>query len=219
MLPILFASCVLAQDKGNDPDKALKERLAQTVSMSFDHVPLQELVRFVEEFSGEELPFFLDPVEVKADSIFVSVAASASLDEILKQELGKQGLIHLVWNGIVVVTTAKGAKNFENVDWCGLAAKKLEGRMELSRKLGEVCEFDWSPYDPKKALEVLSKAGKVSIDASALSGDLAQEEKKDLLYPKKTTLRGALVCLSRATGITFEIAGDGLVAKPPKTKR
>jgi len=59
----------------------------------------------------------------------------------------------------------------------------------------------------------------VPIESGALKGLEIKIEKRGMLSPKKTTLRGALSFLARTTGITYEITkAGGLIAKPPPRK-
>lgn len=221
----LFVGVALAgavQDPAKQLDKEVETLLDTKVGVDMRDALLEHFIAFIEPLFDLKVPFYIDPVEVKKpDEILINATAAGALRDILKESLKTKDLVYRVWNGAIVVTTEKGMKDFEKPEWSGLSLKEIEGRKDkdLGGKLGAVHEFDWSPFDPKKALEVLSKASGLAIDTAGIDSMKPAEENKHLLYPRKTTLYGALVCLSRTTGITFEATKDGrLVARLPKPK-
>jgi hypothetical protein len=223
MVGLLMVCALLVQGDARKLNEHVEQRLlAVRMSVSFKDVPLTQWAAFVESMVGEALPFYIDPAEVKEpDKVTISASENdKAAGDVLKSSLATRGLAHRIWNGVIVVTTEKGAKEFDKPDWCGLDLKALADRKALVAELNTAHTFEWSPFDPRKAVEVLAKESGVAIDAGALASMKPSEENEYLLFPRKTTLFGALACLSRSTGITFEATKDGkLVARPPKEKK
>jgi len=214
---MLLAS-VLPQD--GSPEKKIQELLNRkfdwNATEGFD---LSSYVSIVQGFYCEGLQIFMDPVAVPepARLTFVLKASDGlTVGEALNRDLKSKGLRFVIWEGIVVITTDKGKEDFEKPDWSGLSVKALEGRRGLSEKLNAPCDFRISPFDPKKALELLSKTSEVPIDATRIPEELPSKYRGRLLHPAKASLRVALICFSRATGITFEATEKGLAAVPSK---
>jgi len=210
-----------AQEKVGDLEKALDKTLSMRIDSSMENVALEDYISFLETFLQQKLACFIDTAEVRDPSqILITSDGKDTLLEVLRKNLKTVDLVPITWEGVVVVTTAKGAAQFKDADWCGLSAKALAPHAGLRKILDTVFDFDWSPFDPKKGLEILSKKSGVAVDASRLSGDDAKNPDKHLLYPRKVALRTALVCLARVTGITYEVGKDGtLTALPPKKQK
>lgn len=207
MVAVLLA-LALAQEKEEDLNRHAAALMSSQVQIALSEVSLTTVIAFVEGFLEEKLPFYIDPLAVKnVEELLVSYSGGDKLDLVLRSMLAPHDLVHFVWRGAVVVTTEKGKREFEKADWGGL--DKIR-----NPKLDSVYEFDWSPFDPAKALEVLSKSSGLSI---RLEGTAKEEGRKDLLFPRKVTLRTALLCLSRATRLAFASDGKGgLIARPPQ---
>jgi hypothetical protein len=220
-LVLAMALRAAAQEKVGDLEKALDKTLSMRLDSSMENVPLEEYISFLETFLQKKLACFIDAAEVRDPSqIMITSDGKDALLEVLKKNLKTVDLVPLPWDGVVVVTTAKGAAQFKDTEWCGLSAKALAPHAELRQKLDTVFDFDWSPFDPRKGLEILSKKSGVAVAADRLSGDDAKNPDKHLLYPHRVALRTALVCLARVTGITYEVGKDGtLKALPPKKQK
>jgi hypothetical protein len=218
---LAMAMNAAAQEKVGDLEKALDKTLSMRLDSSMENVPLEEYISFLETFLQQKLACFIDTAEVRDPSqIMITSDGKDTLLEVLKKNLKTVDLVPIAWDGVVVVTTARGAAQFKDSDWCGLSVKALAPHAGLRKSLDTVFDFDWSPFDPKKGLEILSKKSGVAVDASRLSGDEARNPDKHLLYPRKVALRTALVCLARVTGITYEVGKDGtLTALPPKKQK
>jgi hypothetical protein len=210
-----------AQEKVGDLEKALDKTLSMRLDTSMENVALEDYISLLETFLQKKIAFFIDAAEVQDPSaIVITSDGKDTMFEVLKKNLKSVDLVPVPWDGVIVVTTAKGAAQFKDADWCGLGAKALAPHAGLRGKLDAVTDFDWSPFDPRKGLEVLSTKSGVAIDASRLSGDEARNPDKHLLYPRRVALRTALVCLARVTGITYEVGKDGtLKALPPKKQK
>jgi len=220
----LLAALASTQDpppqSAADLDKRAKESLQKKVSLAgIEGLTLPELFFMFATANDEDIEIYVDPVAVpKLDDLKISFAGEAPLDEVLKKSLKEKDLLHHVWQGIVVITNEKGRKALQETDWAGLSQKVLREHAELSKKLDTPYTFQWSPFEPQEALKQFAEASGVAINADALAGFDLKKEKRGLLSARRTTLRGALVCLARTTGITYEVSKNGaLVAKlPPK---
>src|SRR5689334_16818011 len=191
-----------AQEKVGDLEKALDKTLSMRIDTSMENVGLEDYVSMLETFLQKKIAFFIDAAEVQDPSnIVITSDGKDTMLEVLKKNLKSVDLVPVPWDGVVVVTTPKNAGLFKDADWCGLGAKALAPHAALRRQLDTVFDFDWSPFDPRKGLEVLSKKSGVAVDTSRLSGDEARNPDKHLLYPRRVALRTALACLARVTGI------------------
>ena len=210
-----------AQEKVGEQQKALEKMLSARLDTSMENVGLEDYVSMLERILERKIAFFIDTAEVSDPSLVVITSdGKDTMLEVLKKNLKAVNLIPIAWDGVIVVTTAKGAPPFKDTEWCGLTAKALAPHVALREKLDTVYDFDWSPFDPRKGLEILSKKSGVAVDAGRLTGDETRNPDKHLLYPRKVALRTALVCLARVTGITYEVDRDGkLAALPPKKQK
>jgi len=210
-----------AQEKVGDLEKALDKTLSMRLDTSMENVALEDYISLLETFLQQKIAFFIDAAEVQEpESILISSDGKDTMLGVLQKNLKTVNLVPVAWDGVVVVTSAKGAAQFKDMEWCGLGAKALAPHTALRAKLDTVYDFDWSPFDPRKGLEILSKKSGVAVDTSRLTGDEAKNPNKHLLYPRKVALRTALVCLARVTRITYEIGKDGaLTALPPKKQK
>jgi len=200
-------------------EKQIRDLLDRKFDWSADEWPLTGYISVIQSSCCEGLQFFIDPIAApEPDNLRFTVKATpgVTVGEALTRDLKTKGLRLAIWEGIVLITTDKGKDDFEKPDWSGLSAKALEGRRELSEKLKVFCDFRICPFDPKKALELLSKTSEVPIDASRISEEPPSKHRGQPLHPGKAGLRAALICFSRATGITFEVTEKGLAAVPRK---
>ena len=167
-----------------------------------------------------DVEVYVDPVAVpKVDEVKTSFDGEAPLDEVLEKTLKAAKLVHFVWHGIVVITDEKGRKAFQETDWTGLSEKGLKEHPELLKKMNTAFTFKWDAYSPREALKEFSKVTGVAINSDGLARYLAWREERGMIAPARTTLWGALVCLARTLGITYEISkAGGLIAKPPPKK-
>jgi hypothetical protein len=210
-----------AQDKVGDLEKALDKTLSMRLDSSMENVPLEDYVGMLESFLQKKIAFFIDAAEVRdPGTIVITSDGKDTMLEVLKKNLKVVDLVPVACDGVLVVTTAKGVAQFKDTEWSGLTAQALAPHAALRQKLDTVYDFDWSPFDPRKGLEVLSKKAGVAVDLDRLSGEQARNPDKQLLYPRKVALRTALLCLARVTGISYEIRKDGtLTANPPKKQK
>jgi hypothetical protein len=200
-------------------EKQIRDLLDRKFDWNADEWPLTGYLSIIESNYCEGLQFFIDPIAApEPDKLRFTVRATpgVTVGEALTRDLKTKGLRLAIWEGIVLITTEKGKEDFEKPDWSGLSAKALEDRRNLLEKLNVSWDFRVSPYDPKKALELLSKTSEVPIDASRIPEESSSKRRGQLLHPAKVSLRVALLCLSRATGITYEVTEKGLAAIPPK---
>jgi len=100
---------------------------------------------------------YADPVAItKLDDIKTAFEGEVSLNEVLQKTLKAKGLLHLVWQGIVVLTDEKGRKAFEQTDWTGLTEKALQDHPDLAKKLDTPLTVEWDVYKPQDSLKALS---------------------------------------------------------------
>jgi hypothetical protein len=209
-----------AQEKVGDLEKALDKTLSMRLDTSMENVALEDYVSLLETFLGKRIAFFIDTAEVPDPSLIVITSdGKDTMLDVLKKNLKAVNLVPIAWDGVIVVTTEKGAAPFKDTEWCGLTAKALAPHAALRQKLETVYDFDWSPFDPRKGLEVLSKKSGVAVGVDRLTSDEAKNPDKHLLYPRKVALRTALVCLARVTGITYEVGKDGTLTALPAKKQ
>ena len=200
-------------------DKPIQELLARKFDWGAEQMDLTLYLTVIQSHYCEGLQLFIDPVAVPDPSkVFFTVKASpeVSVGEALTRDLKTQGLRLTIWESIVLITTEKGKEDFEKSDWTGLSAKALEGRLDLGEKLNTPHDFKICPFDPRKALELLSKKSGVAIDASRIPEEPPSKQGGRPLHPGKASLRAALTCYSRATRITFQVTEKGLTAVPPR---
>jgi len=203
-----------------DLDKHARESLQKKVAVA-KGLALPELF-FILGISGKlDIECYVDPIAVpKVDEVTTSFWGEAPLGEVLEKSLKPKGLFHHIWQGIVVITDEKGQKAFQDTDWTGLTQKPLSEHAALKKKLETPFVFEWNAFEPQEALKEFAKQSGVAISADALKGLEIKIEKRGMLSPSRTTLWGALVCLARTTGITYEISKDGgVVAKRPPPKK
>jgi hypothetical protein len=215
----LLLALAPAQESSKDSTRQIEQLLARKFDWGAEQTDLTLYLHTIVGFYCDALEFYIDPVAVPdpAGTYFTLEASPRiSIGEALTRDLKPKGLRLVIWEGIVVITNEKGKAAFEKPDWSGLSEKVLEGRRDLSQKLGATCDFKICPFDPRKALEQLSRISDVSIDAEQIGEEAASGKRGRLLYPAKAKLRAALICLSRATGITFQVTDKGLLAVPPQ---
>ena len=226
MKAILLVAVVLAapasrqepEKKGAaDLDKHAREQLQKEVSVLQD-LTLPMFFFMLDTNEEADLEYYVDPVAIpKLDDVKTTFTGEGTLDEILEKTLKEKSLLHHVWQGIVFITDEKGRKALQDLDWTGLTKKSLEKHAELSKKLETAFAFKWDAYEPREALKEIAKQSGIAIQADALANMKVKREKRGLLSPRRTTPLGALWCLARTTGVTYEVSqSGGLVAKPPR---
>ena len=217
----LVAALASRQDPPQETAADLDQRAAESLKTKVPVVKGLTLPMLF--FMNEELhdiQVYADPVAIpKMDDIKTAFDGEVSLDEVLDKTLKAKGLLHLVWQGMVVMTDEKGRKAIQEADWTGLTQKGLKEHSELAKKMNSAFIFKYDAYEPREALKEFSKVSGVAIKTDALAKLEVKREKRGMISPDRTTFWGALVCLARTTGITYEFSKDGgLVAKPPPKK-
>lgn len=218
----LLTSLAARQDPppetADDLDKRARETLQKKVVVVKNTT--LPMFFFTHAIDGLKIELYVDPVAVpKVDDVETSFDGEAPLDEVLERTLKGKGLVHFVWHGTVVITDDKGRKAFQEADWTGLTQKQLKEHPELAKKMNTACTFKWDAYEPREALKEFAKVSGVAIKTDALAKLEVKRERRGMISPDRATLWGALVCLARTTGITYEIAKDGsLIATPPPKK-
>jgi len=199
-----------AQEKVGDLETALDKLLSSRLDSSMENVALEDYASFLENFLQKKIAFFIDAAEVPNPGVIVITSdGKDTMLEVLKKNLKVVNLVPVAWDGVIVVTTPKGAAQFKDTEWCGLTAKALAPHAALRQNMETVYDFDWSPFDPRKGLEVLSTKSGVAVNVDRLTGDEIKNPDKHLLYPRKVALRTALVCIARVTGVTMKSARTG----------
>jgi hypothetical protein len=217
LLAVLASHQEQVPETAADLDKRARETLQKKVVV-LKNMTLPMFFYMLASNGDAAFECYADPVAIpKLDEVKTSVEGEAPLEEIIEKSLKAKGLVHFVWQGIVVLTDEKGRKAFQETDWTGLTRKATGG--DFLKKLDTVSTFEWDAFKPQEALKEFAKQSGVPINPDALKGLEIKIEKRGMLSPDRTTLRGALVCLARTTGITYEIDKDGaLIAKPPAKK-
>jgi hypothetical protein len=206
-----------APETGEDLDKHARKSLQAEVAVVKDLT--LPMFFYMHAVGGDlDVECYVDPVAVpKIEAVKTSVEFVGSLEEALEKNLKGPGLLHFVWQGILVITDEKGRKAFLEADWTGLSQKQVKERPDLAKKLNRAFTFKWDAYQPREALKEFAAVSGVAIKTDSLGDVKVERERRGMIAPKRTTLWGALVCLARTTGITYEFAKDGsIVARPPK---
>ncbi len=208
-----------AEETAADLDKHVEESLQTKVAVA-GGLTLPMMFYMLAVNGDVDLHCYVDPIALpKIDDLKTKFLGEVPLTEVLAAILKPKSLVHMAWQGILVITDEKGRKALVEGEGSGLTPKALAGHSELSKKLDKVYTFAWNAVEPQEALKEFAKQSGVSIESAALKGLELKIEQRGMLSPKKTTLRGALGCLARTTGITYEITKDGgLVAKKPAKK-
>jgi hypothetical protein len=229
LVHILLILCVLEslafrqdppEETAADLDKQARDSL-QTKAAVLKGLTLPLLFYMLHTSGDVDIQCYVDPIAIpKIDEVTTSATEESPLEEILQKALKGKSLLHQVWQGIVLITDEKGRKAFEDIEWTGLTRKSLGEHAGLAKKLESVFTFKWNAFEPQEALKEFARVSGVEISADGLKGLKIKIEQRGMLSPSHTTLRGALACLARTTGITYEISKDGaLVAKPPPKPR
>src|SRR6266850_2303062 len=153
-----------APETAADLDKRARESLQKKVVVVKD-MTLPLFFFMLASNHEKDFECYVDPVAIpKVDEVRTSFTGEAPLDEVLEKSLGVRGLLHYVWQGIIVITDEKGRKAFRDADWTGLTQKALREHAKLSKKLEAAYTFEWNAFEPFEALKSFAKTSGVAIN-------------------------------------------------------
>jgi len=159
MKSALFAGALLAalasrqepaQETAADLDKHVEESLQTKVAVA-GGLTLPLMFYMLDVNGDVDIDCYVDPIALpKIDEVKTKFAGEIPLKEVLAAALKPKSLVHLAWQGVLVITDEKGRKALVEGEGSGLTSKALSGHAELSKKLDAVFTFDWNAVEPRR---------------------------------------------------------------------